>query len=286
MDKKDNSDFFYRSKLNGLKTDEYTTPHALPLLILYIDYIKNNRCKGRRDLFNLYFDQLTRGTTRIKPLLRSLCERTKGVKICRLIGQLKMIKSKSSSSENTNLTFLNLFFYEFTGKTHFKNKFFYENRKFIDPSDGDHYWYDNYPVKKNKKELSVFLKKLKNDKRQCIETFDRVFIHKTNSVFESKLRLLSNLVLDTKDHDLINDLNWKRATKGDIFKGLYEELFPVWGKRLITKYYLKEANDFCKIEDHDFCDHKSSYICFFRDLKRKNTCTKFPLNNELLPESM
>ena len=63
---KENSDFFYLSKIKGLKAEEYTPPHALPLFIIYIDYIKNNRCKGRKDLFNFYFDQFEKNPKKIQ----------------------------------------------------------------------------------------------------------------------------------------------------------------------------------------------------------------------------
>ena len=278
IDKKQDEEIFFQSRIKGLKSDEFTTPHALPLFILYIDYIKNNRCSGRRNLSNFYFNQLSSVNknypSKVRFILERICKETKNVKTCHMIHKIKFKKDEKTFSGFKDITFLNLFFKEFSGGFHFKNKLAEEDLFLLNPLDDVNYWFDNYPVKKSKKRMYSFLQNLKTNKKRCLQMFDRSLIYQINNDFELKFRVMSNGVLDVKDHDLIKDLNWKKEVRDNFYKELYQEYFYDYGKRNFLKYHIGAHSDFCEVEDNFSCDPESSYICLLRDLKGKTSCTE------------
>ena len=87
-------DYLYENHLLEADLGPHSFAQALPLLFIYFDYIKNNRCVPRKDLFELFFKQMMDDHTKVLPLLKNICQKVNNIKSCELISHFKIQKSK------------------------------------------------------------------------------------------------------------------------------------------------------------------------------------------------
>ena len=257
-------DYLYKNHITEAQLEPNSFPQALPLLFIYFDYIKNNRCSPRKDLFDLFFKQMMNDHTKVLPLLKDICQKTTSIHSCKLISSFKMKKSKEWYGLK-RIFISNLMAKEFGVDLEFVESIKKDYLKFINPDSEDNWVYDAEEFN-SKSTLHPFTKSLRENKKLCLHLYDKYVIFRLKNVFVAKFTAFIYKIIKSKNyvHEPIQEEIWEELSKS---------IYKIQGKKYITKYLLKETASFCQLNKALNCNHQTSVSCFF--LKHKELkCNK------------
>ena len=268
-------DYLYENHLKGVDLDPHSLAQALPLLFIYLDYIKNNRCTPRKDLFDLFFNQMMDDHTKVRPLLKNICQKVKNIKSCELISHFKIKRSKHnvgplSPGYFKEIFLTNLIIEEFSNSSGNPLNSIQKNHlKYINP-DKD-YWFELTERFNSKKTESPFFFHIRENKPLCLHLYDRHVTFRLKDIFANKFYIYIDRILKLKKR---GPKNRYRATQKKIWEELSRDIYKFQGKKQVTKNLLKNTALFCQLSSEDLtCNELNSLSCFFlkhKDLKCVN----------------